>query len=223
MKKRNGSSGRQNEIYSWVESAIYEAELLPGDVIDEQILCRKFDVSRTPVREALLQLASRNLISFVPRKGAIVTKLSVKEIVPMWEVLTGLEVMACELAARRMKSEERSALETLHLDSEKYTKTDDIEGYFVANRQFHKLIHEGSRNTYLVGEIRNLRLRLRSYGRRPYQRVGGLKVSFNAHSAILQAILEGNVDAAGWAMQDHVSGGFSLLDFLADAANQAHE
>lgn len=216
MSKTN--SFRQGEIHDWIENAIFNETLRPGDLIDEQMLCEKFNVSRTPVREALLQLASRQLVTFMPRKGAMVTRLSVQTIVPMWEVLTGLEVMAGELATRRMANEERTELQAVHEASAAFVSANDAAGYSASNRAFHGLIHDGCRNFYLVEQIRELRLRLRSYGRRPYQRPGGLKVSFEGHAKIVAAIARGDPAEAGNAVREHVSSGLSLLDFLAEAS-----
>lgn len=217
-QKKKGP-GRQNEVYEWLESAIFETKLNPGDFIDEQELCKKFDVSRTPVREALLQLASRDLVVFLPRKGAMVTRLSVQEIVPMWEVLTGLEVMCAELATRRMTAEERKNLEQTHRESEIYVEREQADKFSISNRTFHEIIHQGARNPYLTSEIRQLRLRLRSYGRRPYQRPGGLKTSFLGHAEIVEATKRGDEAVVREAMQRHVSGGLALMDFLAEAAS----
>ena len=216
--KRNNTPGRQVEIHAWVEQGIYEGKFRPGDFIEEQMLCEVFNVSRTPVREALLQLASRRLVTFQPRKGAMVTKLSAKEIIAMWEVLAGLEVMCCELAARRMSEKEQYELEDIHQVCSNYAESNDIANYKVANREFHDLIHTACRNYYLVQQIWDLRLRLRNYGRRPYQRPGGIERSFEGHSRIVDAIRSGNTKDAGIAMGEHVSGGLSLLDFLAEAS-----
>jgi DNA-binding GntR family transcriptional regulator len=217
---KNGNSvSKPSDLRSWIEQSIYEGRLRPGDFIDEQMLCKEFNVSRTPVREALLQLASRRLVTFQPRKGAMVTKLSAKQIVAMWEVLTGLEVMCCELAARRMTEAEHQELRRIHEASASCIEANDMAGYTAANRKFHDLIHTGCRNHYLVEQIRDLRLRLRSYGRRPYQRPGGIGRSFDGHARIVEAMLEGDSERAGVAMGEHVSGGLSLLDFLAEASD----
>src|SRR4051812_29398608 len=96
---------RQGELRVCLENEILEGKIAPGTFLRENEICRRFKVSRTPVREALLQLASLDLIEFRPRRGAIVRQMSVKQIAAMWEVLTSLEALAAGLAARRMTQE----------------------------------------------------------------------------------------------------------------------
>ena len=97
MPAESGRTRGQAQLHAWLEDQIAEGHLAPGDRIDEKALCEKFDVSRTPVREALLKLSSVGLIKFLPRQGAVVARLSVKELVSMWEVLTDLEGLCAEL------------------------------------------------------------------------------------------------------------------------------
>src|SRR3954463_12025791 len=107
----------QGQIGAWVEAQISEGKLRPGDRVEEKQLCDLFNVSRTPVREALLQLASIGLVTFQPRQGAVVAQLSVKELVAMWEVLMGLEGFCAELAARRMPPDLLAKLSEVHESS----------------------------------------------------------------------------------------------------------
>jgi len=117
-----------------------------------------------------------------------------------------------------MTEQDREALKRIHSDGEQCVKSNDPKGYTVANRQFHDAIHEGCRNQYLVEQIWDLRLRIRSYGQRPYQRAGGIQRSFDGHAEIIKAVLAGDPHKAGAAMSEHVSGGLSLIDFLVEAS-----
>jgi DNA-binding GntR family transcriptional regulator len=207
---------RQNEIRAWLENEILEGHLRPGDRIGEQEICQKFAVSRTPVREALLQLASVELIEFRPRHGAVVLRISVRQIAAMWEVMTSLEGLCAELAARRMNHEEREALQVVHDRSRQLVVEDDIAGYDNCNREFHEIIYAGCRNDYLATHVRDIRRRLRIYRRYPFQRAGGMERSLTGHQAVLRALTAGDDAAAGSAMREHVAGGLSFLDLVAE-------
>jgi DNA-binding GntR family transcriptional regulator len=207
---------RQNEIRAWLENEILEGHLRPGDRISEQEICEKFAVSRTPVREALLQLASVELIEFRPRHGAVVLRISVRQIAAMWEVMTSLEGLCAELAARRMNHEEREALQVVHDRSRQLVAEDDIAGYDNCNREFHEIIYAGCRNDYLATHVRDIRRRLRIYRRYPFQRAGGMERSLAGHEAVLGALIVGDDTAAGSAMREHVAGGLSFLDLVAE-------
>jgi DNA-binding GntR family transcriptional regulator len=213
---RPAPPNRQNEIRAWIENEILEGHLRPGDRISEQELCQKFAVSRTPVREALLQLASVDLVEFRSRQGAMVLRISVRQIASMWEVMTSLEGLCAELAARRMQREEREALAVVHERSRHFVAENDVAGYDNCNREFHEIIYAGCRNDYLAAHVRDIRRRLRTYRRYPFQRAGGMERSLAGHEAVLKSLVVGDDAGAGSAMREHVAGGLSFLDLVAE-------
>lgn len=208
--------GGQKRLRAWLENQILDGHLAPGDRIDEQEVCARFGVSRTPVREALMQLSSLDLIEFRPRFGAVVRQMSVKEIAAIWEVLTSLEGLAAALAARRMTGEDLARLQALHGDSRRAMEACDVAGYDDCNNRFHEAIYQGGRNDYLAGQAMTIRRRLQSYRRYPFRRAGGLQRSFTGHQLVVDAILAGDDEAAAAAMRDHVTGGLTFLDLVAE-------
>ena len=213
---RPAPTKRQNEILVWIESEIVEGRLRPGDKIAEGEICQRFGVSRTPVREALLQLASVELVAFRPRQGAMVTRIPVRRIAAMWEVMTALEGLCAELAARRMDRDALDALEAVNAKSRQLVVEGDVAGYDACNRDFHEIIYVGCRNDYLAEQVRVIRCRLRAYRRYPFQRAGGMERSLVGHEAILRALTIGDDVAAGAAMREHVAGGMTFLDLVAE-------
>jgi DNA-binding GntR family transcriptional regulator len=216
MRRTEEPLNRQKRLRAWLEEEILEGRMRPGDPIDEQDLARRFGVSRTPVRETLLQLASLDLVAMRPRMGASVRQISLQEIAAMWEVLVDLESLAAGLAARRMDAGDRKALAAIHEASGPLVKRNDAAGYDDANRRFHEAIYAGCRNSYLADLAMTIRGRLRPYRRYPFQRVGGLKRSLEGHAAVLDAILNGDDEAAARAMKQHVAGGLTFLDLAAE-------
>lgn len=210
-KRTNG----QGQLRAWLEEQIANGHFRPGDRIDEKQLCQRFNVSRTPVREALLQMASIGLVTFRPRQGAVVARMSVKEIIAMWEVLTGLEGLSAELAARRMSPEGRAKLAAVHEASRASLASNDVASYDEANHQLHELIYSGAQNDYLGQHVKDIRCRLQVYRRLPFERPGGIERSFQGHEKVVQAILTGDDRMAHAAMKEHVSGGLTFLDFVA--------
>ena len=93
-------------VYTQLQEQIIDGHLKPGDELDEKLLAARFGVSRTPIREALLQLSSLGLVKMRPRRHAIVSALTVQQVIAMWEVLTELEGFCAALAARRMSPEQ---------------------------------------------------------------------------------------------------------------------
>ena len=94
-----------DQIRLRIESAISSGELLPGDAIDDVALASQHKVSRTPVREALLQLQAQGILSSTPRGGHIVSKMNLQQLLSLWELLAELEGVVVRLACERMTNE----------------------------------------------------------------------------------------------------------------------
>ena len=93
--------GRANEIRAALQEEIESGKLAPGSALDERALATRFNVSRTPVREALQQLAAHSLVRIVPRQGVLVSRLSIGRVRAIMETVGELEAMCAKLAARR--------------------------------------------------------------------------------------------------------------------------
>src|SRR5262245_58018244 len=88
---------RSANLRDQIEEEIATRRLLPGTRLDEQDLANRFQVSRTPVREALLQLASEGLVQLRPRRGAVVREIPMPRLIEMFEVMGELEAMCARL------------------------------------------------------------------------------------------------------------------------------
>ena len=103
--------GRANEIRLALQEEIESGKLPPGSPLDERALAARFNVSRTPVREALQQLAAHNLLRIAPRQGVYVSRLSISRVRAIMESVGELEAMCAKLAARRVDDALRAELE----------------------------------------------------------------------------------------------------------------
>lgn len=210
------SDKRANTLKEAIEQEIVTGRLIPGTRLEELGLADRFGVSRTPVREALNQLASIGLVEMRPRRGAIVATFGLKEIMEMFEVMAELEGMCGKLAARRMSDEEREKLAACHEQARPFSETEDHDGYYDANVCFHECIYLGARNAFLADQTRALRNRLAPYRRLQLRQRLRLPQSFAEHGKILDAIAHGDESLAKQLLSDHVtvqSGSFT--DFIA--------
>ena len=103
-----------DEIAALVRDMIVRGELEPGTRVPEQLLCARFGVSRTPLREALKVLGSEGLLTLLPHRGAIVAKVTPREIEELFPIMGALEALAGELACRRATAEEIAGIRDLH-------------------------------------------------------------------------------------------------------------
>jgi DNA-binding GntR family transcriptional regulator len=196
-----------DKIRAALEAEITSGHLTAGSRIDEQELMERFEVSRTPAREALLQLMSAGLVTTVPRQGAVVASLSVPEYVAMLEILMELEGLAARLSARRMPAVQRKLLEEADQACRAAAANNDAELYGTANRTFHEIIYDGSLNEVLARQLRAMRLRMRHPQRTLFDRPGRIRNSLAEHRVVLEAILNGDEDAADRGMTGHISSG----------------
>lgn len=215
---------RTSQLKESIEQDIISGRLKPGDPLDENALALQFGVSKTPIREALLQLCSLGLVDFKPRHGAFVAKLTIRQLVGMIEVMAELEALSAQLAARRMDLAERRALSAIHERSRAFVSTGNVTEYERCNLEFHEAIYSGSHNAYLEHQLKEIRGRLAPYRRLPFQQTGQMHRSFSEHAAIASAIINGDHEAALREMNAHVTtGGHLFADVIAASPETADD
>jgi DNA-binding GntR family transcriptional regulator len=159
-------------VYERLRDEILSLELRPGQLIDEASLAARFDVSRSPVREALVRLASEGLVETVPNKGTIVTPLNIEEFPQYIDALDLLQRAIMRLAARHRTAADLVQIRKAQQEFTKYVAANDALGMIAQNVVFHLAIAAAGRNRILAeayGRIlaegrRTLRLYYRSYG-----------------------------------------------------------
>lgn len=187
-----------------LEDDILSSVLKPGDRLDEQALARRFEVSRTPVREALRHLASSGLVEIRKNQGATVRRLTTSELIEMFQVMAELEGLAARLCARRMSVAECAEMRQRNEECRQMAENNDAEGFFAANQVFHEVIFQASRNAFLQTESRKLRNRVNVYRRHITTQPRRMQKSVAEHSRIVEAIEAGDEEKAHQLMREHV-------------------
>ena len=195
---------RAEELRERIEEDVATGALPPGTRLDEAELATRFGVSRTPIREALFQLASVGILEIRPRRGAIVPELSLRQIVEMFEVMAELEAMCGRLAARRMSEPEHRELVRAHEACEAARNVEDSDGYYYQNEIFHHVIYAGSHNAFLAELVSQQHRRLRPYRRLQLRVRGRIANSYNEHKKVVEAILAGDSELSAESLRTHV-------------------
>ncbi|KQW93359.1 AsnC family transcriptional regulator [Massilia sp. Root418] len=195
---------RSTELREDIEEMIAVGELTPGQHLDETELAARFEVSRTPIREALIQLASMGVVVIRPRRGAIVADLGPQQLVEMFEVMSELEATCGRLAARRMTPAEQQALLAAHQACKDALDAQEPDAYYYKNEAFHEAIYAGSHNQFLIEQARSLYRRLRPYRRLQLRVRNRLSNSYAEHDGVVQAILAGDGEKAAELLREHV-------------------
>lgn len=213
---------RAEELVKELEKEILEGKLEPGTRLDEQFLARRFNVSRTPVREALRHLTSSGLVELRQHHGAIVKSFTIPELIEIFQVMAELEGLCARLSARRMIEQERRLLKKAHRNCVKRAEKRDHEGFFKANNEFHELIYSGSRNGFLKVQTHSLRNRVNPYRHYITYQPGRMENSVVQHDVVLQAILSRDGEEAHRLMREHVGIlGEAAADVIASLSNPA--
>lgn len=177
----------------------------PGERLDELSLAERFDVSRTPVREALRQLSAMGLVERRPNRGAIVAVVTPQHLSSMFEGMAELEGICARLSAERMTAAERRLLEGRHRDSARLVRLGAEEDYEAWNTEFHSMLYRGAHSSHIEELTLTTRSRLAPFRRAQFRLPGRLAKSWNEHEAIVTAVMRGDGATAGSAARAHVS------------------
>ena len=140
-----------DEVVARLRELIVSGELEPRSRVNEAMLCKRFDISRTPLREAIKLLAAEGLLELLPNRGARIAALSPEEIEEVLEVISALEGAAGELACGHVTDDEIETLEVLQEQMEAAWHQHDAVAYFALNKQIHEAIMQASHNAALQG------------------------------------------------------------------------
>lgn len=185
-----------------------------GTVLDEQLLANRFGVSRTPVREALRQLAAVEMIDLRPRRGAVVVSVSPARMMAWFEASAEIEAVCARLATYRMTMAERATVQRVHRDAAALLSSEDYDGYVTLNEEFHDLIYFATRNEVLAEYAISLRSRLSEFRRAQLHDAQRIKQSWAEHEAILNAMAQGDGAVAERHMRAHLLNAASALQVL---------
>jgi DNA-binding GntR family transcriptional regulator len=204
MESKQRTSRRSEQMGDQIEERIVTGVYPPGMRLDETELASSFGVSRTPIREALIQLSSEGLVEIRPRRGAIVAEIGQNRLYEMFEVMAELEAMCGRLAARRITVPEQHALVAAHQACEAAQKANDPDTYYLLNEQFHQLLYAASHNGFLEEQATALSKRLRPYRRLQLRVRDRMNSSFSEHAGIVEAILAEDGELAATRINAHV-------------------
>jgi DNA-binding GntR family transcriptional regulator len=208
MQKNNPSEPRTRaaaEIVSSLEKRILGGDLLPGQRVDELTLASAFGVSRTPVREALLELAAIGLVEQRAHKGTFVADVTLEEIFDVYEVLAELEGLCARLAARRMNEAERRELRALHEEMGRLVAPEHRERYIELDYRFHGLLIQAARNLALREHIAMCMRRIAPVRRTSMEMNHDLAAAYAEHEALIAALASGDAPGAERIMIEHVT------------------
>lgn len=196
---------RSDIIADTIEGLIFDGTFPDGARLDEVQLAERFEVSRTPVREALQRLALSGLTEQIPRRGVFVRQPGPVELLEMFEVMAELEAVCARLAAARISERALTELGEINAECALAVEAQDHGAYYSANERFHGLIYAQSGNAFLAQEAKRLQRRLQPFRRMQLRARGRLQQSMSEHEAVVEALAAGQGTQAAEVMRSHVA------------------
>jgi DNA-binding GntR family transcriptional regulator len=195
---------RAEELRLQLADEIVRGVLAPGASLDETEIAKRFNVSRTPVREALRQLVASGLVEARAHRGAVVARPSLERLTGMFEAMAELEALCAGLAAQRMTPVERQRLEAIHEELRHLSHAGNPERFHEVNERFHNAIYAGAHNAYIAEITLATRVRVQPFRRAQFRNLGRLAKSHAEHDRVVVAILRGDKVGAANAMRAHI-------------------
>lgn len=200
-----------DQAYDQLLERILDLRIPPGAVVHEQQLADEIGFGRMPVREALARLASDRFITVMPRRGTVVTALSLEDVLDMFEAREAIECGVAYIAARRASDEDLATLRVLIKAAEKARKGAESENFLRDDHEIHAFLVHMVNNSLLQDAAHrllqhNLRFWRSYWSTRPVQHSSML-----SHSALLTALEARDSQAAEEAMREHIGASKQLL------------
>lgn len=193
------------EIADGLEAEILQGAFAPGELLNEMELATRYGVSRTPVREALLNLSASGLIELKPGAGAIVVGISLDTVFEAYEVLANSLGFACALAAVRMTARQRAELQGIVVRMAELTSEADRDQYIELDEALHEAILQGAGNLLLAHQVRRCKRRIAAVRQRSMRSHKSVSHIVPELERVVDAIVAHDADAARAALQDHVA------------------
>jgi len=207
----------REKILENIRDAILKGTLKAGERVSEPDLAERYGISRTPIREAFRQLESEGYLTVVPRKGAVVTALSERDVEEFYSIKSILEGYAARLAATNLTDKELDRLVAINSRLERLATAGDVKTFFRVHNEFHELFIKASGNEKLLELIQQLlkkfdRLRVASLSL-----PGRMEISVKEHDKIIEAFKNHDGSLADQLVQKNAAyGGQVLIKSMAE-------
>ncbi|MEX3815354.1 GntR family transcriptional regulator [Paraburkholderia sp. BR13439] len=210
------------QVYELLRHAIVSCRLPPGEVLNEKELSRQLDISRTPIREAILQLAAQKLIVIKSSSGTYVSPIRLNDVLEGQLVRDGLEARTVALAARYCTSEYASRLDVSLYQQRLAAKAKDTDQFYALDEEFHKLICDCSGFPSLWTLLNGAKGQLDRVRRLAFPVQAHFDEVVKEHTALINAIKGHDEERAVVLMRTHVDAIETLEHLIRKRRNLFH-
>ncbi len=190
--------------YEVIKDSILTLKINPGAQLHVDELAEQLNISRTPIREALLRLERDGLLRIVPRVGFFVTEITKRDLEELFELRELLESHAVKKAASALTDDDLARLQRLYEENAAATERGDLDTFLQTEIDLHSFLIERAQNYWLIkmmDSVQNLIHRERVLSLRSMENV---LASVKEHQRILEALLQRDAELAGQRMTEHI-------------------
>jgi len=191
----------QDIVFETLRDEILSGDLAPGLLLNTLALSDRLGVSRTPIREALNRLVSIGLVENVPHRGSFVRKLSVEEVIEVYYIRAALAGVCARLATKRINDAQKQRLIELCAEMEK--PSDDHRLMLQRNFEFHNIIFQAAHSPRIESLALQYYHQSEQFRALSLELPGRFEEACREHRRILQAVLDGDADAAEQSSREH--------------------
>ncbi|GFE56591.1 GntR family transcriptional regulator [Geobacter sp. AOG1] len=201
----------REKILETIRDAIMSGGLKPGEKVAEPELAEKFGISRTPIREAFRQLESEGYLTVIPRKGAVVTSFSPRDVEEFYAIKSILEGYAARCACEKLLDKDLEKLDAINSKLRQMADEGDIRHFFKIHNDFHDLFIRASDNEKLQEMISNLLNKFQRLRVASLSLPGRMHISVQEHEKIIEAFRKRNADLAEKLVRKNAEYGGKVL------------
>ncbi len=192
----------KEQVYDFLREQMRRGELLPGSVIDLEETSRKLGVSRTPLRDALLQLETEDFVTILPRRKVVVNTLTARDIKNYYEIIGALESIAIIKAYDKLQPQDFDYMEQLNREMKEAIEADNFDLYYEKNLAFHNVYLQASGNEKLMKIVNNLKKRLYDFPRPAGFVKEWEQASIGEHARLIEYLRKGDREGAARFIRD---------------------
>lgn len=201
----------KEKAYETLREMILMGELPQGKIQNEKKLAEALGVSRTPIREALLELSREGIVKFIPNKGIVIQELTTSQVKEVFEIRQIIECHIVLVVAKILTSSDKKILENILKKQETMARNKDNAGFIEADRNFHLFLSLKMKNEKLEAILQNLRDQIQLMGIYAISRALRIKNVLEEHKNIMSALIDGNGKRAKAEMEKHLRNTEKLL------------
>lgn len=203
-KKKSSTVSQNDQAYTLLHERLTTLVYKPGEYLNTAVLMQDLDMGRTPLNHALHRLGNEGLVQIIPRKGVMVSPLSIDDALHMIDVRLVNEMLCLKLAAQNITPQEIEQLRAINFAYTKAVANRAFSEVMGLDRTFHEVVATASRNPVLIDVLRVLHARSQRFWAISLSSSGHMHEVQDEHEIVVNALAQGDVEGAQAAIAEHV-------------------